>query len=200
MVKKVKSINEVMQDHKKWLEGKKNGIRLTSKVIKDNRINLRAVFLNKFTFEKANIPRTDFSFSNMAGVNFKGANLHGSSFSNVDALEANFSHANLKNSSLSGRLTGVDLSYANVVGASIDPTTLYNGNLVGTKAKGTRIEKMVGFSEKDNKRVKELLAKNGSKYVLRAFKNLHDNLNNGNTDYVLQKVEEVYKELENGKK
>ena len=97
-------LNEILDKHKKWLEGDKTG----------ERANLR----------DANLRDANLEGANLRGANLRGANLWG----------ANLEGANLRDANLRGaNLWGANLWGANLEGANLWGANLWGANLRGAK-------------------------------------------------------------------
>jgi hypothetical protein len=108
-------INEILEMHKLWLEGKPEGKQAyfewldlrgaDLKGVNLQGVNFRVADLRKANFQKANLQEGDFYMANLCSANLKEADLIG---------------ANLQ----SARLNGADLEGANLNGADFEGADL----------------------------------------------------------------------------
>ena len=130
-----RSLKEVLELHKKWLEDEEGGERvdlsdedLSYVDLKD--IDLRCVFLRC-----TNLRGVNLECVNLKGADLKGAYLKGAYLKDTDFTDAELSGANLTDAELSGAnlsyaiLTDVDLIGSNLIGAILKDVILIGANL-----------------------------------------------------------------------
>jgi hypothetical protein len=105
-----KRIKEILESHRKWLKGEKDG----------KRANFRNADLSGISLQDADLAKAD-----LRGANLFKADLRYSSLEGADLSEANLSEAKL----FFSRLTGARLSQANLQGANLDDAFLDNADL-----------------------------------------------------------------------
>ena len=86
-------LNEILELHKKWIEGDKIG----------KRANLSGANLSDANLSGANLRRADLSDANLSGTNLSDADLSDAYLRRADLSGANLSDANLR---------GTDIDYA----------------------------------------------------------------------------------------
>ena len=137
ILKDGRNLKEVLESHKKWLEGEEGGRRadlswedLLEVDLKD--IDLRYVFLRGANLSYANLKGTNLIGVYLSDANLKGANLEGVYLSYANLEGANLSDAYLKDVNLSdANLEGANLSGANLSGANLKGADLRVTNLIG---------------------------------------------------------------------
>ena len=96
-------LNEILELHKKWIEGDKIG----------KRANLSDVDLSGTNLRHAYLEGADLSDANLSDADLSDANLKGAYLSDADLSGANLSGANLSGANLSGaNLSGAYLDYS----------------------------------------------------------------------------------------
>ena len=136
-LKNGRNLKEVLELHKKWLEGEKGGEKanLSYEDLSDvdlNNLDLRLANLEGAILSYAKLRNVDLGCANLSYANLINASLRGANLS-----YANLSYANLINANLRGvYLRGVDLNYANLSianlrGADLTGTDLTYINLTG---------------------------------------------------------------------
>ena len=96
----MKDLKEVLELHKKWLKGKKEGV-------------------------KANLSYADLSYADLNDASLSYANLRYVNLNNADLNDANLRCSNLNNADLSyANLSYADLSYANLNDANLNDANL----------------------------------------------------------------------------
>ena len=130
-----KSLKEVLELHKKWLENEESGDRadLSYEDLSDvdlSNLNLRYVIL-----EGVNLSNAELSHVNLKGADLKGANLIGTYLTG-----ANLSYANLIGADLiCTYLTGANLKYTNLSCANLECADLTDANLTWDNLKGANL-------------------------------------------------------------
>ena len=132
-LKNGKTLEKVLELHKKWLNGEDEG-------------------------ERANLSGEDLSYSDLSGVNLSWANLEGTdlegtNLEGTDLKGADLSHANLSGAILIGaNLSYADLSEASLIGAKFYLTNLYKskGDFVSVGNIGSRND-TTHYFYKDNR-------------------------------------------------
>ena len=83
----MENLKEVLESHKKWLNGEKEGIRAN---------------LSNADLREVNLSNADLNYSDLSNANLNYANLSGVNLSNTDLNYANLRDANLNYANLSG--------------------------------------------------------------------------------------------------
>jgi hypothetical protein len=111
---------EIIENHKKWRDGKEDGIRA----------NLRGANLRGANLRGVNLSHADLSYADLSHADSSYADLSHADLSYADLSHADLSHANLRGASSGGaNLSHADLSYANPHGANLSGANLYGANL-----------------------------------------------------------------------
>ena len=101
-----KQIDEILDKHKKWLNGEGGG----------ERANLESANL-----ENANLTGANLENANLTDANLENANLTDANLESVNLGWANLTDANLENANLGwANLTRANLENANLTGANLD--------------------------------------------------------------------------------
>ena len=183
-----RSLKEVLELHKKWLEDEEGGKRadLSCEDLSDvdlKYINLRYVFLIGANLEGANLEGANLESSNLNGAYLRGVNLTGAYLSYADLIGtylrgADLTGANLKGVDLTSvnlrcaDLKGADLSGANLTGANLTGANLTDANLTGVKYDYTTSffalqcqeeGSFIGYKKADNKIVKLLITEDAKR-------------------------------------
>ena len=130
-----RSLKEVLESHKKWLENEESGDRadLSDEDLSDvdlSNLNLAYVILEGAFLTDAILTRT----------HLRGADLKGVDLTDVNLTDANLSYANLKGAYLSyANLKGAYLSYANLEDANLEDANLSCANLTWVNLKGANL-------------------------------------------------------------
>ena len=131
----MKNLKEVLELHKKWLNGEKGGIRADLKNVDLSNTDLSNTDLRCANLTNANLSYVDLSKSNLINADLSGANLNEAklneaNLSNADLNESYLRKADLSNSNLrSADLSKSNLSYANLSNADLNYTNLTKANL-----------------------------------------------------------------------
>ena len=116
---KGKPIQEILENHEKWLD-KKNGEWAEFSKADLSAANLSRANLNWADLSAANLSEANFSAANLSKADLSRADLSAANLSAADLSEANLSRANLSAADLSeARLSGADLSKANLSKANL---------------------------------------------------------------------------------
>ena len=100
-----KELNDILENHKKWLEGEEGGVRAN--------------------LSDANLIGADLSGADLRGTNLSSADLSGADLSDANLIGADLSYADLSGADLGGAdLRGTNLSGANLSGANLDYSCL----------------------------------------------------------------------------
>lgn len=91
---------EILEKHKKWLNGKPDG----------QRANLSGADLSEVNLRGADLRSADLSYAYLSGFDLSEANLRGADLHSADLSEADLSGADLRYANLSG----ADLRYADL--------------------------------------------------------------------------------------
>ena len=136
----MKNLKEVLELHKKWLNGEKGGIRADLREVDLSNTDLRYVNLSSAdlrhsNLSNANLSNADLSYTDLRDANLRGAVLINANLKNVDLRHSNLSNANLSNADLNytdlrdADLSDADLSNANLSGANLREANFKNANL-----------------------------------------------------------------------
>ena len=112
-----KELNEIIENHSKWIYGEKDGVFA----------DLSGADLSNANLKKANLSGADLSGADLSNANLKKANLKGAYLSGADLRWANLKKANLKGADL----RNADLRFTNIKG-----TDLRCADLIGTSLNG----------------------------------------------------------------
>jgi hypothetical protein len=114
----IKKLNEILDEHKKWVEDNTSGSRAD---------------LSRADLYGADLSGADLSGANLSGANLSGADLYGADLSGANLSGADLSGADLSGADLSGAnlLSGADLSGANLSGADLSGADLSGADLSG---------------------------------------------------------------------
>ena len=114
------SINyEILQKHKKWLEGTEGG----------ERANLTGVDLTRANLFRANLNGADLTEAKLFRANLNGADL-----TEANLFRVNLTRADLTGACLAGaNLTRADLTGANLAGSDLTGACLDGANLIGVR-------------------------------------------------------------------
>ena len=136
-------LTEVLEKHRKWLNGEDGGEKVDLDFVDLSDTNLRGADLRFADLRGTDLRGTDLRFANLSNADLRdvdlrdtrlnGANLSGANLSGVDLRFAvlkriNLSFANLRNADLSY----TNLSDANLIGADLRFVDLNCANLIGT--------------------------------------------------------------------
>jgi hypothetical protein len=118
-------LNEIIQNHKLWLEGETKGKRADLSYSDLSYSNLSWVDLRGVDLSYSNLIGANLSNSDLRGADLRGADLRGSDLSYSNFRGADLRGSYLKNSDLSGiDLEGSDLSYLDLRGADLGGSNL----------------------------------------------------------------------------
>ena len=146
-----RSLKEVLELHKKWLEGKKDGEKadLSDEDLSDvdlSNLNLRYAILRGINLTDANLID-----ANLRGVNLRYAILRGTNLIAADLRAADLRGAYLIGVKLTGaNLTGSNLKGADLIDVEYDHTTSFfalqcqeEGSFIGYKKANDKIVKLL---------------------------------------------------------
>ena len=108
-----KELNDILKNHKKWLEGEEGGV--CANLIG---ANLRGTDLSDANLSYAALIYTDLSHTDLVGTDLSDANLIGTDLSHTNLSYADLSHTDLSHTDLSyanlrdADLSGADLDYS----------------------------------------------------------------------------------------
>ena len=88
-------LNEILELHKKWMDGEAGGIRADLRGA-----NLRDVDLRYANLRYANLRDVDLRVANLHGADLRGANLHGADLRGANLRDVDLRYANLYNTCL----------------------------------------------------------------------------------------------------
>lgn len=109
-------INEILEAHKKWLDGKKDG----------KKAFFTHVDLCKFDFSGADLREADFEEEDLTGAKFAGADLRGANLYGSVLRSADFRGADLRGADLAmSVLCGANIRGAKITGARFRYATTY---------------------------------------------------------------------------
>ena len=130
-------IKEILEKHKKWLNGEDGGERANLCDADLSGANLRGANLRGADLRGANLCDAYLSGVDLSYANLRGANLSGAYLSGADLSDANLRGANLCDAYLSGaNLRGADLSDANLSGADLSDANLSGADLSDANLSG----------------------------------------------------------------
>ena len=120
-----KKLNEILEKHKKWLEGKEGGERADL-----SNANLSNANLSKADLRNANLRSADLSKADLRNAYLSNADLRNADLSNANLRSADLSKAYLRNADLSDvDLSNADLRNAYLSNADLSKADLSNANL-----------------------------------------------------------------------
>ena len=136
----MEKLKEILNLHKKWLNGEKDGIRA----------NLRGMDLSYANLSNTNLNYADLSNADLSNTNLNYADLNYADLSNADLNYTNLNYAYLRKANLRGAnlnssdLRGTDLNYAdlseaNLRGADLSEANLRGANLINAKLRYTNL-------------------------------------------------------------
>ena len=106
----IEKLQEILKNHKLWIEGEETGIRA----------NLSGANLSEANLSRADLSRADLSEANLSRADLSGANLSEANLSRADLIMANLRRADLSEANLSrADLSGANLSEANLSEANL---------------------------------------------------------------------------------
>ena len=193
-------IQNILEEHKKFLEGKGgkkadfSGVDLKNTDLMFVRLenanlenaNLRNVKLYNANLENANLRGAKFYGSNLNNANLSGANLSGANLENTTLMNTNFTNANLKNVDFKGSvLENANLENANLENADLRKTYLENANLENANLRGVKLGEIDLDSSKNHYLINYFLK--DLNYVLSnvsidEIKNLMEKIKDGEID------------------
>lgn len=120
---------EMLEKHRKWLEGKDGGERVNLYEANLRGVDLRGVNMRGADLRGADL-RTNLSYADLRGAelsyaNMRGANLRGVEMSHANLCGADMSYADLREAEMSH----ADLSYVNLRGANLREAKLCGADL-----------------------------------------------------------------------
>lgn len=137
-------LNEILEKHKLWLEGKEGGRQANLKNVKLNQKDLSEVNLRGAIFFGADIRECQFKMSDLSGADFAGAffgfnsikysNLTGANFTNASLIYSDLGFSDLSNANL----VNADLRFADLDYAILKNTQLVLAKLAYTHIHHTR--------------------------------------------------------------
>ena len=128
----IKNLNEILENHRKWLCCDADGKRADLCRADLRRANLYGANLRRANLRRADLCRADLSGADLSGADLSGADLSGS----------NLCRADLSGSNLSGAdLYGANLYGANLYGANLRRADLYGANLYGANLSGADLRR-----------------------------------------------------------
>ena len=144
------NIKEILDKHKKWLNGEAGGERANLSEADLSRANLSGADLRGANLSEADLSGADLSWADLSGADLRGANLsranlRGANLSRADLSGADLSRANLSEADLSranlsrANLSGADLSGADLSGADLSWADLSGANLSGADLSGANL-------------------------------------------------------------
>ncbi len=122
-------LDKILEAHKKWLNGDKDGVRA----------NLHGAFLRNVNLYNTNLSDADLSCAYFCGVDLsrahlRGADLQGAYLNSINLNNADLSYTNLEYTTL----TRTDLNYANLSGANLTDADLRHANTRGFNLSGAK--------------------------------------------------------------
>ena len=155
----MKNLKEVLESHKKWLNGEKGGIRADLKNVDLSNTDLRGADLNFADLREANLSNANLFKANLREANLSNANLFKANLSDTFLSYANLFKANLNYADLSY----ADLSYANLNGTNLDHADLsgikYNFLSIGLNLVCPQEGSYIGYKKARTKDREEVIIK-----------------------------------------
>lgn len=128
----VKELKEILEKHKKWLNGEEGGERADLRDTDLRGEDLRKVDLREASLDCANLIAANLQGANLQHTNFRKAKLQSVNLQNADLQFADLRGTNLVQANLpSTNLQCADLSNANVRHANVRNANLKDANLHG---------------------------------------------------------------------
>ena len=119
------NLNEILEKHKMWLNGEKDGERAN---------------LNYAELRWADLSYTDLQGVYLSDANLSDANLRWVDLRNADLTNADLRDANLRGANLRGaNLRNADLRNADLTNANLSDADLINANLGGADLRGVNL-------------------------------------------------------------
>ena len=103
-------LDAIIEKHKLWLDGKKDGKRANFTGKSLNGLNIAGANLEWANFKSADLTGANLSGANLALANFKGSNLSGANFTGANIAGANFREANTTGADFTGEKVDLTLS------------------------------------------------------------------------------------------
>ena len=118
-------LKEILEKHRKWLQGDPNGMRADLSETNLSHANLFHADLFRADLSHADLSEANLSEADLSEANLSGTNLSGANLSEADLSEANLSGTNLSEANLSGaNLSGANLSEADLSGTNLFKTDM----------------------------------------------------------------------------
>ena len=118
-------LSEILERHRKWLEGEDGG-----ECADLRRADLCYANLSGANLRGAYLYEADLRYANLSGANLIGANLSEADLSGADLRYADLREADLRYANLCGaNLSGANLRYADLSGANLSGAGLCGANL-----------------------------------------------------------------------
>ena len=115
MKNKTRSVEEILEAHKNWLDGN-SGTRLVWNELSED--------------EKTNLRNADLRYADLLNANLRNADLYNADLCYADLCYANLLNADLRNADLRyANLLNADLCYADLLNADLRYANLLNANL-----------------------------------------------------------------------
>ena len=133
---KQEELQEILDAHKKWINGEDGGAGA----------DLRRADLRRADLRRADLFGANLRDANLFGANLRDANLSGADLSGADLRRANLRGANLRGADLRGAdlrradLSGADLFGANLRDANLRGADLRRANLSGADLSGADLD------------------------------------------------------------
>ena len=148
-LKNGRNLKKVLELHKKWLEGSKDGEKADLSYEDLSNVDLKYINLKYVFLKGANLSYANLSYANLIGVylidanlictNLNYVNLTGADLTGADLRVANLSYADLTGSNLrvanliDANLTDANLKRADLRGANLTDANLTDANLIDVK-------------------------------------------------------------------
>ena len=118
-------LNNLLNLHKKWLNGEEKGVKLNLSNADLSNADLRYADLRY-----ANLFNANLSNANLSNADLRDADLSNANLFNANLFNANLSNANLSNADLrDADLSNADLRYADLINADLRYANLSNADL-----------------------------------------------------------------------
>ena len=126
-------LDEILENHHKWLCGRHGGERADLSGCDLSRANLLEADLREANLRQADLSEANLSRANLLGANLSEANLREANLRQADLLGANLSRANLLGANLlEADISGANLSECDLSGCNLlDVMFSHNSRLIG---------------------------------------------------------------------
>ena len=127
---KIEDLKKVLELHKKWLKGEKEGVKADLSYADLRGVDLSYTNLSYADLSGANLRDVNLKYADLSKADLRSANLRYTNLSYADLSEADLRNSNLNYSNLSkANLRYSNLSSANLRGANLSEADLNGANL-----------------------------------------------------------------------